>query len=44
MDDVAQQIRDQIIAVETDKLKMDPAAAHKELDSIIEKNRRRPAK
>jgi len=43
-DDVAPQIRDKIIAVETDKLKLDPAAAHKELDSIIEKNRRRPAK
>ena len=44
LDDVAQRLRDKIIAVENDKLKMDAAAAHKELDSIIEKNRQRPAK
>jgi hypothetical protein len=44
LEDAARQIRDQIIAVETDKLKMDAAAAHKELDGIIEKNRPRPAK
>ena len=38
LDSVAQQIRDKIVSVEKDKLKMDAAAAHKELDSIIEKN------
>ena len=44
LDDVAQQIRDKITAVEKDKLKMDATAAHKELDSIIEKNRQQPPK
>jgi len=44
LDDVAGQLRDQIIAVETDKLKMDAAAAHKELDDIIKRNRQRLAK
>jgi hypothetical protein len=43
LDDVAQQIRDKITAVEKDKLKMDAAAAHKELDEIIEKNRQQAA-
>ena len=36
-------IRDKITAVEKDKLKMDAAAAHQELDSIIEKNRQQQA-
>lgn len=44
LDEVAERLREQIIAVETDKLKMDPAAAHKKLDEIIERNRRRAAK
>jgi hypothetical protein len=38
MDSVAQTIRDKITAVEKDKLKMDAAAAHKELDQIIQDN------
>jgi hypothetical protein len=38
LDDVAQQLRDKIAAVEKDKLKMDAAAAHKALDGIIEKD------
>jgi hypothetical protein len=40
LDNVAQQLRDKITAVEKDKLKMDAAAAHKELDGIIEKVRK----
>jgi hypothetical protein len=44
LDDAAPQLRDKIIAAETGKLKMDADAAHKELDSIIEKNRQRPPK
>jgi hypothetical protein len=39
LDNLAQQLRDKITAVEKDKLKMDAAAAHKELDGIIEKSR-----
>jgi hypothetical protein len=37
---VAEQLRDRIIAVEDGKLKMDPAAAHKELGRIIQKDRK----
>ncbi len=44
LDGVAQQLRDKIIAAEGGKLKMDADAAHKELDSIIEKNRQRTTK
>jgi hypothetical protein len=43
MDSVAAQIRDKIISVEKDKLKMDADAAHKELDDIIDKNRQQQA-
>jgi len=41
MDSVAQQLRDKIAEVEKGRLRMDAAAAHRELDQIIEKNRQR---
>ena len=40
LDDAVQPIRDRIAAVEKDHLKLDAAAAHKELDGIIEKHRK----
>ena len=39
MDGVAKQMRDKIIEVEKDRLRVDAAKAHQELDQIIEKNR-----
>jgi len=39
VDSVASQLRDKIIAVEKDRLRMDAEKAHEELDTIIEKNR-----
>ena len=41
-DGVAKQLRDKVIAAEKDRLKVDAAAAHKELDQIIEKYRALP--
>jgi len=40
LDDVAPQLRARIIASEEGKLKLDPAAAHKELDRIIQEARK----
>ena len=40
LDDVADQLRDKIIAVEAGKLKMDAAAAHQQLDRIIQDARK----
>jgi len=39
MDSIAQQLKDKIVAVEKERLRIDADAAHKELDEIIEKNR-----
>jgi hypothetical protein len=40
MDSVAQQLKDKIAEVEKERLRVDAEAAHKELDEIIEKNRK----
>ena len=40
MDSVAQQLRQKIIAVEKERLRIDAAKAHEELDEIIEKARK----
>lgn len=41
MESIGQQLRNKIIAVEKERLRVDAAEAHKELDEIIEKNRQR---
>lgn len=44
MDDVTADIRNKMIALERDRLKKDAAAAHEDLDNIIEKYRNQPLK